>query len=65
MSCDNIVAKKFNHQISSDTVTLGITIDIADIYDGALQVIKRIKPLWIINNIQFKVSKLSGSVNFI
>lgn len=39
----------------TDTISVAVTIDINDIYDGALKVLKRIKPFWPINNIQFKV----------
>lgn len=43
----------------NDPIYVPVTIDIDDIYDGALKVLKRIKPFWPINNVQFKV----GSTN--
>lgn len=39
----------------NDPIHVAVTIDIDDIYDGALKVVKRIKPFWPINNVQFKV----------
>lgn len=36
-------------------VHVPVTIDIDDIYNGVLKVLKRIKPFWPINNVQFKV----------
>lgn len=46
------------HPINDKTVKLDISIDLNDINDGALQVIKSVKPLWTINKIRFKVSEL-------
>lgn len=45
----------------SDPIHVAVTIDINDIYDGALKVLKRIKPFWPINNVQFKVGSISIS----
>lgn len=45
------------HQNGIEPINIQITIDIADIYDGALQVLKRVKPFWPINNVKFKVSR--------
>lgn len=39
----------------NDPIHVAVTIDMNDIYDGALKVLKRIKPFWPINNVQFKV----------
>lgn len=39
----------------NDPLHIAVTIDINEIYDGALKVLKRIKPFWPINNVQFKV----------
>lgn len=39
----------------SDPICVAVNIDINDIYDGALKVLKSIKPFWPINNVQFKV----------
>lgn len=36
-------------------LNVAITIDINDIYDGALKILKRVKPFWPINNVKFKV----------
>lgn len=43
----------------NDPICVAVNIDITDIYDGALKVLKAIKPFWPINNVQFKV----GSTN--
>lgn len=40
---------------SSTTIKLNISIDINNINDGALNVIKIIRPEWIVDNIRFKV----------
>lgn len=45
----------------NDPMHVAITIDINDIYDGALKVLKRIKPFWPINNVQFKVGPIPFS----
>lgn len=39
----------------NDPICVAVNIDITDIYDGALKVLKAIKPFWPINNVQFKV----------
>lgn len=36
-------------------LNVAVTIDINDIYDGALKVLKRIRPFWPLNNVKFKV----------
>lgn len=60
-------AQRLNGQqeppMSERTVKLDISIDLNDINDGALQVIKSVKPLWTINGIRFKVSELHLSQN--
>lgn len=38
-----------------DPIYVDVTIDINDIGDGALKVLKHIKPFWPINDVQFKV----------
>lgn len=57
MSSDRCAAKKrdLNNCENNNTLVLDVTVDINDICDGALQVIKRIRPLWKINDIKFKV----------
>lgn len=47
-----------SHQNGADPMNIQITIDITDIYDGALKVLKRVKPFWPTNNVKFKVSLL-------
>lgn len=44
-------------------LNVDVTIDINDIYDGALKVLKRIRPFWPVNNIKFKVG-LFDSIYF-
>lgn len=39
----------------NDPICVAVNIDINDISDGALKVLKQIKPFWPINNVQFKV----------
>ncbi|XP_055322722.1 ethanolamine kinase [Sitodiplosis mosellana] len=39
----------------NDPICVAVTIDINDISDGALKVLKQIKPFWPINNVQFKI----------
>lgn len=42
-------------QNGNEPMNIEIAIDINDIYDGALKVLKRVKPFWPINNVKFKV----------
>lgn len=64
MSSDQNRISETNCQ--NDPMHVAVTIDINDIYDGALKVLKRIKPFWPINNVQFKVglSPFSQSSHF-
>lgn len=39
----------------NDPINVAVTIDIDDISDGAMKVLKHIKPFWSINNVKFKV----------
>lgn len=49
------ISRSNGHQNGNDTLSLSYTIDINDIFDGALHVIQHIKPLWAIDDIKFKV----------
>lgn len=44
-----------NGENECNPLNVAITIDINDIYDGALKILKRVKPFWPINNVKFKV----------
>lgn len=48
-----------NGEHKSASTKLDVWIDINRISDGALQVIKHIRPEWIVENIRFKVDLLS------
>lgn len=39
----------------NDPICVAVSIDINDITDGALKVLKHIKPFWPLNNVQYKV----------
>lgn len=48
-------------QNGNEPINIEISIDINDIYDGALKVLKRVKPFWPINNVKFKVRSTDDS----
>lgn len=59
MNRERLNGQQEQAMISDKTVKLDISIDLNDdLNDGALQVIKSVKPLWTINEIRFKVSEL-------
>lgn len=59
MNGERLNGQQEQAMISDKTVKLDISIDLNDdLNDGALQVIKSVKPLWTINEIRFKVSEL-------
>lgn len=47
--------KTVNGKHGNSPLNVAVTIDINDIYDGSLKVLKRIRPFWPISNIKFKV----------
>lgn len=58
MCADRISGSISNQHLQNgqnDPICVAVTVDINDIFDGALKVLKHIKPFWPINNVQFKV----------
>lgn len=51
----NRISGSISNGQNDDPINVAVTIDMNDIYEGALKVLKRIKPFWPINNVQFKV----------
>lgn len=49
----------------NDPICVAVNIDINDIYEGALKVLKSIKPFWPINNVQFKVGAKKSLLIFV
>lgn len=50
------ISKRYENG-QNDPIHVAVIIDINDIYDGALKVVKCIKPFWPINNVQYKVGQ--------
>lgn len=58
MCADRNLAHRFGNgknDYANGPLNVAVTIDINDIYDGALKVLKRIRPFWPLNNVKFKV----------
>lgn len=58
MCADQNLAHRLENGKNDNTngpLSVAVTIDINDIYDGALKVLKLIRPFWPIDNVKFKV----------